>query len=159
MAKQYTDRAITMNSDGSPLSALELDKAREEKTRIAVEAAWSCQLHSFGHLCPIDWWAEQDGRMVGVLELKSRNHEIDTYPTVVLNVRKWIALSMASLGLAVPAIAAFRFLDESVRWIKLTQVDATRHRIMTSGQRWQTENDREPVIDIPIDRLKTLRIK
>lgn len=154
--KRYTDRAISLNSDGTPLSALERDKDREEKTRIEVEAAWSCQLHSFGPLCPIDWWAEKDGRMVGVLELKSRNHEIDKYPTVILNVRKWIALSMASLGLAVPAIAAFRFMDDSVRWIKLTKVDASRHRIMTSGQRWQTENDREPVIDIPLDDLRAL---
>ena len=151
----YQSRAATINADGTPLFASDYDQANESAVSRAVEVAWKCELHHFGRLCPLDFYATRHGRLVGVLELKSRAHASGKYPTVFLNVRKWIALMLAQTGLGAPAIFVVKFLD-CVRFIPVAQVDASRVRIGGTARIVKSHTDVEPVIEVPIDGMKLL---
>lgn len=124
-----------------------------------IERHWNCKLHKFGSLCPIDWYAERAGRLVGVAELKSRTHASDTFSTVYLSVRKWLALSLASIGLGCPALFVVSFTD-GVRWISVADVDASAIRICgVNRNKAKAERDAnaiEPIIDVPVASLKIL---
>lgn len=149
----YYDRSTTLNLDGTPIFKTPEDEEHESAVAAKVETAWSCRLHSFGKLCPIDWWAERDGRMVGLLELKSRTHSSDTYPTVFLNVRKWLALTLAEVGLGVPAIFAVEFTDR-LCYIPLSEVDGTQIAIGGTKHLVKSRSDIEPVVLVPIASMR-----
>jgi hypothetical protein len=115
-----------------------------------IAGRWQCSVRPFGALAAIDWYAERHGRLVGVLELKSSSHAFGAEPSVFLDVRKWLALTLAAHGLGVPAIFVVRFAAGATCWTPLRRIDATRCRIIKS------DNDIEPVIDVPLTVLKLL---
>jgi len=154
----YYERSSSENSDGTPLFSIDLDKQNEDEAAAAIEAAWRCELHKFGRLCPIDYYALRDGRMVGLLEVKSRTHPRGRYPTVFLNVRKWLVLRMGELGMAVPAIFVVKFTD-GLYSIPIADVDARRLSMGGTQERVKSDIDIEPVIEIPIPELKEIRRK
>src|SRR4051812_47677982 len=119
----YYERSAIQHLDGTAIFQTPADKRNESEVASLIGGAWGCELHQFGALSPIDWYAVRDGRMIGLLELKSRAHESDRYPTVFLNVRKWLALNIGAIGLGVPAIFVAKFLD-GTKWIPLSEVDA-----------------------------------
>jgi hypothetical protein len=92
--------------------------------------------------------------MVGVLELKSRTHASDRYPTVFLNVRKWLALNLAAVGLGVPALFVVRFTDD-VRWVRIGAV-AGAVRIAGCRSIVKATSDIEPVIQVPVPDMQAL---
>ena len=133
---------------------------RPEDTQIESEVAhrlglvWKCELHTFGPLSPIDWYATRKGFMTGVLELKARTHTYGTYQTIYLSVRKWLCLYMASVGLNVPAIFVVKFTDR-IAWVPLTDVDPRRMIIGGRGV-VRVRNDIEPLIEVPIKLLRNV---
>ena len=151
----YYDREKLTHLDGTPVFATTEDVRNEDEVARLCENAWRCDLHRFGQLSAVDWYATRVGRMVGVLELKSRTHESDRYPTVFLNVRKWLALQLAATGLGLPALFVVRFTD-GVRWIRLADVNARAVRIGGTRHIVKSRSDVEPVIDIPISTLSIL---
>jgi hypothetical protein len=151
----YYERINVEHLDGSRIFHAPEDVRAEEEVAKIVASAWQCALYRFGALCPIDWYAVRFERMVAVLELKTRSHTVGTYPTVFLNVRKWLALQMASAGLGVPAIFVVKFIDR-VLWVPVTQVDASNFRIGGCGQFVKARSDIEPVIEVDVAILKPL---
>lgn len=151
----YYDRSQITHLDGTPIFQTAEDQASEAYVAEVLASKWRCQIQSFGALSPVDWFAARDGRLVGVLELKSRGHPAAKYPTVFLNVRKWLALSLASIGLGCPAIFVVRFSD-SIRWIPLIDIDAGAQRIGGCSRLVKSGNDIEPVIDVPILGMRKL---
>lgn len=151
----YYNRFANANTDGSPLFAMDHDKANETAFAGLVSQAWRCEMHPFGRLCPVDYYAVRDGRLSGVLELKSRSHASDRFPTVFLNVRKWLALQMASVGLGVPAVFSVQFAD-GPRWIRVDEIDARQHAIGGTMRPIKSRSDIEPVILVPVDTMKPL---
>ena len=149
-AGDYYERASHANSDGTPLFAGNKDKQYEDETAEIIEQAWRCQIHKFGQLAPIDYYAIRDGRMVGLLELKSRSHAHGKYPTVFLNVRKWLALVMGAAGMAVPAMFIVRFTN-GLYYIPVAEVDATK--IIIGGPR---RSSRATVTSSPLLRYQYL---
>lgn len=154
----YYARKATANADGTPLFATASDVACQQAVAEMIEQAFGpgLVLKKFGHLCPIDFYAERDGRMAAVLELKSRSHESATYPTVFLNVRKWLALSMAAIGFGVPAFFVVRFTDR-VLYVDLRDVDARTHRIGGTRKIVKSRSDREPVVEVPVETMKEVK--
>ncbi len=156
----YYDRPAIRLVDGT-LSFKSAEDDRNEREVAAILTNYfskqhgACTFCSFGRLSPIDWYIERDARVIGVAELKARNHASGTYPTVFLNVRKWVALTMASLGLGVPALFAARFTD-GVFFIWLGKVDARQHSISGCFQARavKSENDVEPLIEVPIEHME-----
>jgi len=151
----YYERANVVHLDGTRIFNKPADQEAARDVANLIEQAWNCELHPFGALSPIDWYAQRFGRLIGLLEVKARSHAINTYPTVYLNVRKWLALSLGSVGLGVPAIFAVRFTD-CVTWTPVARIDATQTVIAGCARLVKSHNDIEPVIEVPIGNLRTL---
>ena len=151
----YYDRAGTV-VDGRPAFANAEDKANEEATRQAIEAAWGAELKRYGgHFDAIDWYAVKGGKIAAHVEMKARSHDASKYPTVFLNFRKWHALLMAWQYTGKPSLFVVRFQD-SIRWIDVSRVDARRIRMGGCARIVKAKSDIEPVIEIPIAEMKVL---
>jgi hypothetical protein len=131
------------------------DGIREEVARGRVEAAWNCKVHRFARYDALDFYCERDQTLVAVIEMKARSHPESRYPTVYLSVRKWLALTLANVGLGVPAIFLVRF-TETIRWIDVRSVDARSVDIAGRFDRPDAARDREPLIHVPISDMHTL---
>jgi hypothetical protein len=148
----YYDR--TLQADGG--FATDEDRVNEQEAAAAVGKAFGCILHKFPKLDAIDFYAERNGKTVGFVEIKARSHASTTYSTVFLNLRKWWALLEVSLRCKVPAIFAVKFTD-TLLWIPIAKVDATKHRMGGCTRRVKADTDREPVIEIPISSMRSLQ--
>lgn len=151
----YYERSSAVHLDGSQIFTAPQDVLAETEVAARLEADWKCVLHRFGLLSPIDWYSTRDGRMVGVLELKTRSHARATHETVFLNIRKWLGLMLAQTGLGVPALFVVKFTDD-IGWCRITDIDASRHRIAGCTRRVKSASDIEPVIEVPVALLKSL---
>src|SRR5688500_988415 len=107
----YYDRAPATHLDGTPIFRTAEDEQNENQVAAVLAREWGCEVRGFGHLAPIDWFAVRAGRLVGLLELKARTHASGRYPTVFLNLRKWLALQLAAVGTGVPGIFVVQFTD------------------------------------------------
>lgn len=128
----------------------------ENQNEIAgkLGAAWKCRLVSFGYSADIDYYAERDGKVVAVVEIKRRNNPCSLYPTVYLSMRKWLALQMASVGFGVSGIFAVGFND-CIRYAQIRDVDPRKMIIAGRGD-VRASNDIEPMIEVPIEAMKKL---
>ena len=151
----YYERKPTINSDGTLGFTAPEDTANEDALKVRTEKCWNCELHCFGKLCAIDFYALRDNRMVGLVEIKSRDHEMDKYPTVFLNVRKWFALTLGQQGLGVPAMFVVGFHD-AARWIPISQVDGTKIQMAGCSRLVKSHTDIEPIIFIQLADMKPL---
>ncbi len=140
--------------DGTAIFKSSSDERAEQSVAEVLENAWRCKLVSFGQLAPLDWYAVRDGRMVGLIELKCRTHASGQYPTVYLNLRKWISLMLGSVGMGVPALFVVQFEDE-IRHIAASVIDASEIRIGGWASP-QARADTEPVIEVPVAEMKLL---
>jgi hypothetical protein len=155
MNSDYYNRIAATFVDGSLIFKTEDDERSEDETAKAIESAWRCECRSFGKLAPVDWFFVRAGRFVGVGELKTRTHESGQYKTVFLNVRKWLALSLAAHGLGVPAVFVVRFTDV-VKWIDVVGIDASVVRIGGCKTIVKSRNDIEPIIEVAVKAMKVL---
>lgn len=151
----YYERSNILHLDGTRVFATKEDREAEREVAALVEKAWNCELHQFGALSPIDWYAVRAGRMVGLLELKSRSHACGTYQTTWLVVRKWLALMLGSIAFGVPAIFVVKFTDR-VMWIPLREINASRIVIGGCTRYVKAVSDINPMIEIPVEQLREL---
>lgn len=146
---EFYKRVPATHIDGSPVYITEADVQAERAVAEILEKRWNCELRSFGKLAAIDWYAVRDERLEAVLELKIRSFAHDHHPTVFLNLRKWLALRLTSIGFGVPAIFVVQFTDD-LYWVPLSKVGDD---LDIGGQNRQTKSvrDIEPVIHVPIE--------
>jgi hypothetical protein len=149
----YYAREAEPVGDGTLSFATLQDERNEADAARLLEAHWKCELHLFGKLSPIDWYATRHGRIVAVAELKTRTHPSGRFPTVFLNVRKWLALSLAETGLGVPALFAVSFTD-GVFYVRNAEVDASQVRIGGCSRVVKSSSDVEPVIEVPLELMR-----
>jgi hypothetical protein len=152
----YYNRNAATHLDGTMIFQNEEDQKNERSVAERVEAAWGCSLRQFGKLAPLDWYAERHGRLVGLLELKSRTHAHDKFGTTFLNIRKWFALTMGAAGLGVPGIFVVKFTD-GIWWKPIAEVDATQHKIGGCFQIVKSRSDIEPQIHVPVESMRRLK--
>jgi hypothetical protein len=152
----YTRPTTTKNSDGTPLYAVGYDKENEEAVCKLLSEKWKCEIHPFGRLCPLDFYALKDGRLVGVLELKSKSYPHDKYKVAYLNVRKWLALVLAENGLGCPGIFVVKFSNE-VRFIPVAKVNASKVKIGGCKEIVKSHTDIEPVIEVPVMSMSVIK--
>lgn len=152
----YYERAGDRASDGTPTFATTHDEANENEVATLLQTTWNCEVHHFGRLAAIDWYATRHGRILSVLELKSRDHDTNRYHTVWLNLRKWLALMLVAQGFGVKPLFVVRFND-AVRWIDVRRVAGESLRIGGCRTRVKSISDIEPVIDVPVVAMTLLR--
>jgi hypothetical protein len=153
MTSDYYSRTHTVNSDGVRGFATKQDVWNQQKAATEFAKVLGAEMKEFGQLCAIDYYALVKGKMAGVVEVKCRSHESSRFPTVFLNVRKWLALQMASVGLGVPAYFVVQFAD-GVRYINIAEVDAARHRVAGTKYLVKSHTDIEPVIEVPVSQME-----
>ena len=153
---EYAKRKATIEPDGSPGFTTPEDTANEDALKARIGKAWNCELFRFGKLCAIDFYALRHNRLVALIEAKHRNHEMSTHDTVLLNVRKWLALTLGQQGLGVPAIFVASWTDGEARWLPINQVYTGDIRMGGTKQIVKSHSDIEPIIRIPLDSMKRL---
>jgi hypothetical protein len=158
LADSYYEKPLGKHTDGSCFYTTAKDDENEDRARAVLEAKWKCELKKFGRMCPIDFYALQHDRMKALVEIKSREHEAGKFNTVFLNVRKWLALQMGSVGMGVPAFFVVDFLD-AIYFINVGDVDATKVKIGGTKRIVKSSSDIEPVIEVPIADMKLLFLK
>lgn len=154
----YYDRNRITHLDGTMIFQNDTDRSNEQEVALLLSEAWKCSVRSFGALSPIDWYAERHGRLVGLLELKARPHASTRFNTVFLNVRKWLALSLAQVGLGCPAIFVVRFSD-GIFFCPLALIDGRMNEIAGCNHLVKSGNDIEPVIKVDISVMKPLVVE
>jgi len=140
--------------DGARIFSTPEDTESEDYVAAKICERYDVELIRFGSLCPIDFFARHKGGVTGVIEVKTRCNDSREYPTVFLSVQKWIALSLASMGMGVPAYFVVRFTD-GIRWIEISDLGAMPYliRIVYTADEG---DDPEPCIEVPIGRMETL---
>jgi hypothetical protein len=156
MSESYYQRGKILHLDGTNIFQTEDDRKTEQEISAYLSEVWECSVRPFGALCPVDWYAERYGRLIGVLELKSRPHDFAKYSTVFLNVRKWLALNLAAIGLGCPAVFIIRFND-GIYWCRISDIDARVNRIAGCTELVKSHNDIEPVVEVRNEILKEVR--
>jgi hypothetical protein len=159
----YRDRKPILLADGT--HCFQDDEDRQEEAGIArlveEQTARVCidrcgwEIRHFAELSQIDWYAVHYKRVIGLLELKGRDHSSGKYRTVFLNAHKYWALLHGSKGFGVPALFVVRFSDQ-VRWSALRDIDP-RNLTFGGGQKAEPgPNDFEPVIEVPVGQMHRL---
>src|SRR5215467_2160757 len=148
----YYDRPKIVHLDGTAIFTSPADQQADRIIADRLQEIWRCTIKPFAALCPVDWFAVRDERVVGVLELKTRAHDHNTFDETFLPFRKWCALKLASDGLGCPAVFVVRFTD-LVMATTLAQIDPRNHRL---GGGTRKAGDFEPQVLIPVAQLKTL---
>lgn len=110
--------------------------------------SWSCEVHAFPRLSPVDWYLARGARLVGVAELKGRNIGAEDRALAYMDVHKWFALSYASLAFGVPGVYVVAFTD-AVRWCYVDGVDPRRVQVVGRRDRG-VASDVHPAIAIPV---------
>jgi hypothetical protein len=151
------DRKFTLNDDGVMGLANDGDKANEREVAALMARAWKWKIHYFGSMDRVDFWAEKDGKMRAVIELKSRTNPSTKFETVFLSSRKWYDLTRWGEAHDCEAIFVVKFTDV-VMYIPLSKVDP---RVNTAGGRaaGYGYNDHEPLILVPVADMLELKEK
>ena len=157
MADEYYDRDNITYLDGTRIFKKRADTESEKEMARIIEAKAGVQLTPLGDLSPVDWVANQHGRVVGFMELKTRSHKSTKYPTVFLNVRKWLALLLVEVGTDAPSIFLVRFKDRLMS-VRIREVDASKMKMGGCKKIVKSDNDIEPVIEGPISSMKTVEV-
>lgn len=153
----YYKRKSFRHTDGTFVFENETDRERKDETARIIESKWGpyLQIKCYGQLNEIDYYATKHGRLALYIEIKCRNHKSDTYDTVYLNLRKWLALTVTGLCTGKPSIFVVRFLDK-ILWIPLVEVDAAQVSIAGTNRIVKSKTDIEPIIEIPIKSMRQI---
>lgn len=124
------------------------DRTNENECAALLGKEWGCTVHGLGPSSQIDWFLYKGDALVGLAELKCRNHKHGTFPTVFLSARKWAALQFLTLGLGVKGLFVVKWNDK-IGWIDINAIDSTKTTIVRRMDR-NLPNDTEPAIEIPV---------
>lgn len=146
-----------MYVDGTPIFDDPEARKSEDEVAAILSERWNCNFVRYGILCQVDWYVVQFGRVIGFAELKTRYHAVNTYSTVFLAVRKWIALKFAAMT-GVPSIFVVRFktnTSDEIRWESVNAVDPSK-MILSGHANPRVPADEEPLIEVPVPPMKTI---
>jgi hypothetical protein len=152
----YYQREVTVHTDGSPVFEKPVDDLNERRVKARLEAAWNCTLHRYPRLHGVDWYAERDARLTAHVELKTRQHDADAFDTVMLNMRKYLTLFMAEVGTGVPSVFVIAYACGTIKWVRVSHIDATHARIGGTKQLVKSSSDREPILFLPVNTFNDL---
>lgn len=129
----------------------------EQRVKAFLENLWNIELLERGQFDPIDWEIIKDGQTWGVIELKNYNRTAFQDSTVILNVRKYIALRDWQNNSDLPAFYLVNFLDE-IRYIDIRAVNPV-FPVMGGQRNGSRSTDWEPVYKIPVSSMTLIAKK
>lgn len=130
----------------------EIAKRNEQKIQAILEKVWKITLRHTEPFAPADFYIIENDSIVGAIEIKTRSHKFGKYPTIWMSLRKYISLKNLNLKDIYYVIN----YPNTVRYIKLDDIDSSK--IVTSGRtdRVDAPNDIETLIEIPIYELREI---
>ena len=129
----------------------------EQRVKAFLEEVWGVELLERGQFDPIDWDVYKDGDQIAAIELKNYKRTALQDDTVILNVRKYVALRDFNRNSDLPALYLVNFLDE-IRYIDIRAVNPTFPEM--GGQRnGSRSTDWEPVYKVPVSSMTLLAKK
>lgn len=152
MSNIHDDREWVRNTDGTSYLTNPNDKVSEQAIADQLARAWGLDVHLYkSTLCPLDGYIVKDERVVAVLEIKRCARTSTRYRTVVLSLRKWLALTLAGIGQGIRGVYVVHFEDRtmSIDVAKIPPGLRMGGRIRPHGG----HNDREPMLDVPIELM------
>lgn len=133
--------------------------AHEKKVFAVLEEAWKCKLYKLPISYGVDAMAEREGKLVSWIEFKGRKHKHDEYPTLILSVLKVLS------GVRLRKLTGARFMlvidfQDGLYFVDMSSILDDKLDIRMGGRTKATRDreDIEPVVHIPIELFKPLRI-
>jgi len=157
MASAYFNRRVAVHEDGTFKRYGHGDHQHEDAMRRAIEQRWGVDVHPFAELSFLDVWLERRGRVMGYGELKWREFAAAQRNSLWVGVRKWWRMYSMWAATGRPVWLFVRFTDRML-YIAASEIDPRQQRIVEARRKEQSRNDREPVVVIPIGRMKRLEV-
>lgn len=126
----------------------EIDLQNEKRVAEFMGKKWGVVFHEFAKGSPVDFWIEKKGMVAGIAELKTAFKQSDF---AFLNMRKYIAIDQISRAFEVAGIYLHQQPSGVIYWSKIEDL---RGNPKIVGKQSNFKNDREPVLQIPLQSLK-----
>lgn len=136
-----------------PVYQTPADQRAERETAAQLRAAWGWELSRFPALSEADWLAHKAGRIVAVVELKTRTHLYGRYDTYLLSAHKWVDVRALAHVWRVEPVLVIRFGNGELFWADLDVAKVVA--VQLGGRRDRGDpQDVEPCVHLPIDQLR-----
>jgi hypothetical protein len=146
---RYEERTHTINEQGIRCFASPADRDAEDHAAAILERRWGLQLHRYEPFDQIDWYGSRNGMTVAFIELKTRSHGSESFPTVFMNYRKYLALFMSWQATGKKCLFVVQFTD-GIRAVNVLDIDATQLPLRGCRRIVKSPLDIEPVIEVPV---------
>ncbi len=132
------------------------DKDREEAITRDICRAWSCKAGSLGRYSRVDRYLYNGDKLRCAIEIKARaNRDSNTFPTVLLNLDKFMNLAYLEALTRLPAYYFVLFKD-GLYYVDVRQV--RNCPIVVRGRKDRNlQNDVEPCYEIPITEFRRMK--
>lgn len=134
-----------------------LDRERQRRVARLVSGRWNCELQPTGPYAHCDWFCRRGTEVVGIAELKVRTNAHQFYRTLYLSLNKALGLAVFDWFFDKPGVFVVAFTD-GIYFTRVTTLDLDKLPIRVLGRedRAQAPNDREPIIEVPVQYLRRI---
>jgi hypothetical protein len=132
----------------------ENDRIEENKVTERICKAWKVESGGMGAYSPFDKYLYSGEILKAIIEIKIRwNRKFDSFPTVLMNLDKYITLINLEIYTKIPALYIVAFSD-GIYYIKASDIhdNLEKLQIVVRGRkdREGVKNDIRPTIDVPL---------
>lgn len=127
-------------------------EAGEQEVASILSRVWKCQVRPSAHFSHYDFELDRDGRMIAIVEVKTRRCRHDQYRDTYLRLEKWYRLFDLSRALEIPAFYVVNFTDE-IRFIEAKKVDPRRFETGGRTDRPYMPHDISTKILVPVAEM------
>lgn len=124
-----------------------------------VSSAWGCEAKKMGSYTHFDVYFIKGQRVVALAEIRSRaDRELNSFPTALIDLDKYMALLMAEISLRVPAFYIIAYPD-GVYYTRISGLPASELQKTYKGRTDRLDiapNDMSPVLEVPIKYFKRI---
>lgn len=137
-----------------PVYETKEDRSRERSVADTLERAWKVKLVKLRPLAPVDFAVVRDGRVVGWVEIKCRQHELGRYPTLILSSDKALSGMERAERSGLPWILCAQFTD-AIAYTRMKPEYLNAIWIRGRSDR-ADDYDIEPCVEIPVSGMSML---
>lgn len=132
------------------------DLAQEQEMADKLAKLWHCEMKKLPKNYHIDYAIMQGKKVIGFAEIPRRNINSDAYPETFLSLKKWIGLNDVSKATGLPVYWCVQYNDKMC----IIKAENNIFDIGINGNVARGyENSFEPVVNIPIEKLKEVTEK
>lgn len=129
--------------------------AGEDRVSEILAERWKCQVRPSPRFAHYDLELDRNGRMVAIVEVKTRRCRSDKYETTYITLDKWYRLFDLSRALEIPAFYVVNFTDE-IRFIDATRIDPRNFETCGRTDRPYMRHDISTKILVPVVDMGTI---